>query len=547
MGNMHAQVSKEHASPNGSHLSAKGVEALPPISSCPSGYHESANGCILYEEMEPEFICPEKSHLDGQHCKREEKSEPIFTCPPGSVIDEKKKKCLKREEIMHDVQCPKGYSSDGSACIRVQISDLLYKCPKGFKIGPTGDCFHTKKCEEVIFNCPPGYYLHGDKKSCVAYHEAEPIFECKKGSLEGMECVEHKFEHPEAYCTKDYKLDGHLCVRHVEEKSQLRCINGELDGKECYYDLKEKPFVSCKKKDFQLIGGKCVRIIEEEADINCGDKQHYDAGWCVETVKEKAQEYCEKGYEMDKKSKKCIATESVSPDYSCKGGELGRDGTCHSKGKSEPEVRCPKGYKLDNGVCIQEEKIKPEEYCPNDTVVLPAEVYCKSGDVAHDHCEVVDIKEPKKACPKGYTDDGKFCARDNEILGEEVCQSGYFKKGKCYMDLITKPSLMCKDKDYVLSAHGKCARAISAPVDYMCPNGYVLQNGACLRSDPLYFQSNAEFDVHHKKDAKKHHHGDYNLIPDGHGSDGHHEYYGYAHLDDNVRYADGKAHNVVHH
>merc|ERR1712070_1161484 len=94
-------------------------------------------------------------------------------------------------------------------------------------------------------------------------------------------------------------------------------------------------------------GGKCVRIIEEEADINCGDKQHYDAGWCVETVKEKAQEYCEKGYEMDKKSKKCIATESVSPDYSCKGGELGRDGTCHSKATSSIMAYVSKKKKLN--------------------------------------------------------------------------------------------------------------------------------------------------------------------------------------------------------
>jgi len=536
---MHA--GKTHGAPNGTHLSGKGVDAIPPLSSCPSGYSETSSGCLLYEEVEPEFLCPKETHLDGKHCVREQKSEPYFTCPPGSVKDEKKKKCLKREEVVHNVECPKGYNSDGVSCLRVTISDILYKCPKGFKIGPTGDCFQTKKCDEVIHNCAPGYYLGKDKKFCVAYHESEPIFECKKGTLEGMECVDHKYENPEAYCSKHHKLEGSLCVRKVEEKSMSRCINGELEGKECVYELKEKPSVACKKKDFQLIGGKCVRIIEEEPEVHCDGKQHYSAGWCVEKVKEKSQDYCEKGFELSKD--KCVMTESVSPDYKCKEGDLGRDGKCHKSNKYGPEIRCPKGYKLDNGVCNQEDKQKPEEYCPNDTVVLPAEVYCKSGDVAHDHCEIVDVKDPKKMCPKGFMDDGKHCARDYDVAGEERCESGTFKKGKCYMELTTKPSLVCKEKDYILSAQGKCTRALSAAVEYFCPSGYTLHKGACVRGDPMYFQGSTDFDVHSKK---KTHHDSYNLIEEGHSS-GHHSEYGVVHHGEDMRYSDGKAHNVSHH
>jgi hypothetical protein len=297
-----------------------------------------------------------------------------------------------------------------------------------------------------------------------------------------------------------------MCHGKKSKHSETVCAIGEKHGKECIYEVNQPPVFECKKKDFKLLNGKCVKIEEENPEISCPkDYKMGHRGDCVREIREKTRELCEgKG---DRLVNGICESNDIKPaDISCKDKKTQRltaDGRCLSKSKHGVEVNCPKGYKLDNGLCLSVTKEKPHEICDDTTVIMPAERYCKHGEMnAQGECVTVDYREPKEECPKGFYLDGNTCVSKHEVAGEEVCQHGTYKGGHCEVSLKSAPRLACKGKDYVLTANGYCSRAIHQKGHYTCPSGYSMKEGACHR-ETIQIMASTVGDVHQKKDKKQ--------------------------------------------
>jgi hypothetical protein len=338
-------------------------------------------------------------------------------------------------------------------------------------------CYKDIK-EEGDYVCEKGFDLEG--KKCVTY-ETAPL-ECKKGELVKGDCVESDVADVEQSCPKGSKSDGKGCYEVITTEPTPVCEKGyELDKKEkkCTTDVL-----------IQAVSGKKGQSF----DVDCKKGKQDEKGNCYQTHKADVAWVCEKGFEMDKKGKKCESVVPVEAEYECpKGYETaatGKKADCIKTKIYKP--KCPKGFKQsDKGVCTKKISEKAAKVCPKGTEeskgkcytvdVVPADVSCpKDYDLSKEGCVKPGyakagedkIYKSKFDCPKGFKLEDDSCVAYEKSKPTVVCEKGYELDGKkCIAYHTVAPQAMCPKGFVGGKGKGECTRVSYDKVRFECPKG----------------------------------------------------------------------------
>lgn len=387
--------------------------------------------------------------------------------------------------------CKDGSEYGPQGCAIYETAEMELSCPKPYKMDKsTGQCL-TKTYGESATVCPKGTELDG--KHCVS-EIVQPAEEyCKKGELSKQGCLVYgeekvvapKYKDAKYDCPKGYKLDGEQCYKDIKEDSDYVCEKGyDLDGKKCV--TVETASLECKKG--QLVKGDCVETDVADVVQSCPKGSKSDGKGCYEVVTSEATAVCEKGYELDKKEKKCITEVLIQAMPTKKGesfkvdchGKTDEKGNCYQTHKSDVAWVCEKGFEMDKHgkKCESIAHVEAEYECPKG--------YETAATGKKADCIKTKVYKPK--CPKGFKQSDKgLCVKTLKEKPSTVCPKGTDEsKGKCYTVDVVPASVSCP-KDYDLQKDGCVKEGWSKAGEdkvykskFSCPKGFKLDGEDCI-------------------------------------------------------------------
>lgn len=264
--------------------------------------------------------------------------------------------------------------------------------------------------------------------SCELRRVEVPQWKCKRGRLEGTQCIIENAVIPDVACPADF----------IVEQVSRDCA---------------KPFLLCNKKDFTFehprrlrvyVQGKCQRWHRSPPTFSC------PAGWSLvsETSssinKNQKAPASEKAGSSSKRAPRGLSEEASELRKSSANGETvsAQAAICVFEEEAPGTLACASGFSLEQGACVKRTPEQPEGVCGEGFSFSPG----RRGGVGE--CRQVVMEDSKPVCREGlyfHPAVGK-CIYEEEPSFE--CPSGGGKRGsasdgKCGRVLVEPPKLRC--------------------------------------------------------------------------------------------------------
>lgn len=438
--------------------------------SCPSGYELKNNKCYKYTDIIETATCPSGYEMKNGVCYNYAAINTDTTCPSGYEL--KNGACYKYANVITNSYCPSGYSESNGRCYKYADVRNTSSCPLLYSEGSDGRCYYytsANRKSNTTYSCDSGYTLSGS--TCKKTQDAKKNYSSWGNPTR-------------TYTTSSYESP----YTHDTEKKVLTGTN-TVAGKKIYAYAIYKRTVSYSCSTGTLSGTKCVT--SKSANRNTTYTYSCSSGYtaqgsgssmrCYKTTNKNYSSTCPLGY--SKSGNTCVATTSKISNNTCPSGYTKSGSTCYQKTSANTNTYCPTGYIKNGNTCYKNTNITIETSCPFG--------YTKNGNA----CVTTTSVATKSGCPNGYTLKNDKCyiktnANYNKADDIYTCPTGYIKQGKgvntiCYQNARTNDTFYCNGANEVLKGT-KCVSSVTK-----CPNGFVNNNGVCLKTtndyqNPIY-------------------------------------------------------------
>lgn len=256
------------------------VDSAPPSLVCKKGFTMEGDRCVRLIEQPPQFICEKgwklSDHVGTPKCERVITVDSELRCPEGSVIQGKK--CVSVETGPLVPNCKKGFEEKDGHCVRRHAKRPEVVCPDNFELSHDKCVLVTISSPEQ--GCPPGTNRKGHHCESVSTTAPKPT--CKKGRLDGFQCVESSTRAPRAFCPKNYTLEKDQCLAFDYIKPERVCPKGVPHGDKCEIPVRVDALQSCPKGFVVGISGRCQRAHATDARHTCPAGTKLVDGICQE-------------------------------------------------------------------------------------------------------------------------------------------------------------------------------------------------------------------------------------------------------------------------
>ncbi|PFH38137.1 hypothetical protein BESB_004780 [Besnoitia besnoiti] len=399
-------------------------------------------------------------------------------------------------EVPHPtLTCPPGFVLNGHMCQGPEYVEAISSCRRKGEVFQDGTCVLLEELKPFA-RCPEG--SQGDGKRCYVPRIVQPEPYCPDNfviSPDGKACIKDNVTKPQQVCPDGYMLKKGACFRETRFPAVPSCPVGYqlvMEGKPACVALDRVPVeATCKDKGFVLQGGNCVKEATRPPIVQCPSKEYKEEnGMCIRREMAPATVHCQQGVPG---KKGCVVVTEAPATPTCRKDFVLEKNICKRIESRPAAMNCPPGHKMKDGMCALAELLEPHFQCPEGTVMkdkhciqaifAPAEATCEKGaELINGQCVLIESRPPRMDCPRGQ------CTTELRASPEPACPPGAQLEGKhCLIFHVEPAETVCR-KGGIPPGPDGCRRVDSAEPVLVCPPGWRLFSGSCVKEEDGEYQ-----------------------------------------------------------